>query len=49
MDPSIYDTSSPWSNLWLISSALFAIVWTLTIAAPGRGLNDEKTRGHPLR
>ena len=33
MDPSIYDTSSPWSNLWLISSAIFAIVWALAITA----------------
>ena len=33
MDPSIYDTSSPWSNLWLISSAIFATVWTLAIGA----------------
>ena len=31
MDPSIYDTSSPWSNLWLISSAIFAIVGALAI------------------
>ena len=33
MDPSIYDTSSPWSNLWLISSAIFVIVWALAITA----------------
>lgn len=33
MDPAIFDTSSPRSNLWIISSALFAIVWTLAIGA----------------
>ena len=33
MDHSIYDTSSPWSNLWLISSAVFVIIWTLAIGA----------------
>lgn len=32
-DPAIFDISSPWSNLWLISSAIFATVWTLAIAA----------------
>ena len=31
MDPSILDPSSPWSNLWIISSAIFAVVWALAI------------------
>ena len=33
MDPAIFDTSSPWSNLWIISSAVFVIIWTLAIGA----------------
>ncbi len=33
MAPSIFDTASLWGHLWLISSASFAIVWALAIAA----------------
>ena len=32
MEPAIFDTSSPWSNLWIISSALYALVWIVAIA-----------------
>ena len=33
MDPAIFDTSSPWSYLWLISSAAVVIGWAFFIAA----------------
>ena len=33
MDPSVLDPSSPWSNLWIVSSAVFAIIWALAIGA----------------
>ena len=33
MDPSVLDPSSPWSNLWIVSSAVFAIFWALAIGA----------------
>ena len=33
MDPSIFDAAGPWSNLWIISSAVFALVWAAAIAA----------------
>ena len=33
MDPVIFDSASPWSNLWLVSSALYVLVWAVFIAA----------------
>ena len=33
MDPSVFDAAGPWSNLWIISSAMFALVWAVAIAA----------------
>ena len=32
MQPSVLDAASPWSNLWIISSALYALVWAVAIA-----------------
>ena len=29
MEPAIYDVASPWSNLWILGTAIFAAVWAL--------------------
>ena len=33
MGPEIFQTGSPWGNLWLISMAILAVTWALAITA----------------